>query len=573
MPKKRLFASIVLAGLLLQLPLPALALTKQVSGSEVVDKRHYPVIFIHGAAGSELDGAGGNYWPGTLWPTDTSFDKLALTPDGKKAADGGPGLWPTRVMRHGAGWEVDNFPDLTFASVYNGYYNYMEKEGFPYGKPGADGKVLYDFVYDWRFDNHLWTKNLDQKVDAVLKETKADKVILMGHSMGSLQIRLYMKDPKRAAKVGGVVFMGGPQHGATQVFWALTEGYNFGNRKVSNPKMWQIMQNWEAGYQLLPDWPVVRDKKTKRMWTLDEMYGDGFIPGEAYRTYKVMSETTPLPYGLPNAAFRKTVVPFHQELGDSATPYGGKYWLIRGDKVKTLQMLDATLVDVGLDRPLLKLERIESTDGDGTVPGKGYELGGVDEAIVVPGAEHGDIPSNAQTQVHLTRIRKEINDEEFRQDLADDVMRYAENRLADLQSRKTEDEQEEEPGMVRLFFGMFFGRKDEEKVKARDLLIAYARKTFRTARANVVIAESGGHPTDTVYLSLDSFVVSGHGTGGFVKPTVTARVDSYETFEKIVNHQLDARQAMKSGAVKLDGAGIGNGFKFKILQWVNKYMK
>ncbi len=581
--KTKLLAAVVLSCLLLQASAPfAYALTKQVDGFEVVDKRSYPIIFIHGAAGSELDGADGNYWPGTLWTNDNAFDRLALAPDGARPAPGaGVGVWPTKVMRYGAGWEMSYFPDLTFASVYNGFYNYLEKEGYHYNSPNPDGKVFYDFVYDWRQDNRKWTSALDQKVEAVRQATKADKVILMGHSMGGIQIRLYMKDPARAAKAGGVVFMGVPQHGAPQVIWSYTEGYNFGNKKVSNAKMWEIMKNWPAGYQLLPDWTAIRDKKTGRIWSTDEMYGDGFISDQEYQHYlkaKAAKQPYQITYGLPNAAFRRDVVPFHQALGDTAAKYNGKYWLIKGDGVNTLQLLDATLVDVSLPKPLLKLERIELKAGDGTVPAKGSDLKGVDSVILVPGAEHGDIPSNAVTQGHLTSIRKEINDEDFRTGLVKRATDYASSHLADLKTRhdaimaEQGGEKKEMSLIEAIFRALFFGQKDEEKVKARDDLFDRLARLFANARANVVIAGDDKKDTDTLYLKIENFAVTGSGNGGFTKPTVTVKVASYDVFNKIMSGQLDGRQALKSGQVDLVGSGFVEMLKLKALQWINKYI-
>ncbi len=573
-------AALTLVAVIAQfLPLPALALTKHGSDAKgnyaVRDKRSYPIIFIHGAAGAELDGAGGNYWPGTLWPNDDAFGELALTPDQKPTH--GAGVWPTKVMRYGAGWEMSYFPDLTFASVYNGFYTYMEGQGFAYNKAHEDGKVFYDFVYDWRMDNHRWTADLDKKVDAVRAETGADKVILMGHSMGGIQVRLYMKDPARAAKVGGVVFLGSPQHGAPQVFWAYTQGYNFGNKKVSDAKMWEIMQNWPAGYQLLPDWTAVRDKKTGRVWSLDEMYGDGFISEQAYSHWIAGGKQGQPLTGLPNAALRRSVVPFHQELGDTATKYDGKYWLIRGDKTNTLQLLDATLVDVGLSKPLLKLERVETKAGDGTVPAKGSDLKGVDEDIYVPGAEHGDIPSDSIVQGNLTRIRKEINEEDFRDGLVKQAKQFADHHLADLASRRKMLDEEDKngdgaPGLATIFWHFIFGVKDEKKVAARDELIDYASRSFQNSRVNLHIPANDKHKEDTLYATITGFQATDVGLGAIESPYVTINVKSYDVFDNLMKG-ADIRAALKNGDVDLVGGGFITKFKFKALQWINKYVK
>jgi len=54
--------------------------------------------------------------------------------------------------------------------VYQPFYDYMASQGFAYEEPKDNGKVFYDFVYDWRKDNRTWTPDLDRKVGPGLEK-------------------------------------------------------------------------------------------------------------------------------------------------------------------------------------------------------------------------------------------------------------------------------------------------------------------------------------------------------------------------------------------------------------------
>jgi len=67
------------------------------------------------------------------------------------------------------------------------------------------------------------------------------------------------------------------------VLWAYTYGYNFGNTKVSDTRMWEVMKNWPAGYQLLPDYPSIQDDATGKFWTMDQLLAGQFYSEQEYQ--------------------------------------------------------------------------------------------------------------------------------------------------------------------------------------------------------------------------------------------------------------------------------------------------
>jgi len=418
----------------------------------------------------------------------------------------------------------------------------------------------------------------------VLQETKADKVILIGHSMGGIQIRLYMNNPAYAQKVGGVIFLATPHHGAPQVLWAYTYGYNFGNKKVSDTRMWEAMKNWPAGYQLLPDYPSIQDDATGKFWTMDQLFAGQFYSEQEYQHVIAASTgrgSTYSPHaGLPNASFAKDALDFHKNvLGDSVKKYPWvKYYMVAGTGQDTVQYFSGKLVSrPGFNLPILELTKVKSTNGDGTVPAAGAKIDGVDGFVTVVG-EHGSIPSTPAAQAYVTQYRKIINDEEFRKRLDAAAAQYAVKKLpeaqrmrnAGLEAKPSGGDKEENIAMT-LFKLMFFGIPNEEKIAARDALQRDIARAFENQNVNVEITGSGDKPDDQLYLIIRNFEVADHGNGAASPSKTIVHVPSYEIFNDIVNGKLDGWQAYKSGTITVTGDGLINNLKMRFLSWLAKF--
>jgi pimeloyl-ACP methyl ester carboxylesterase len=569
---------IVLFVAILILPQTTSALVKKVGEATVTDVRDYPIIFIHGAAGSELEVAGNNLWPAYAGGlvNDSPALQLALNSDGKTDCCGI--VTAPRVLRYASGYDSIG---AGLVGIYAGFYDYMDAAGYAFEQPKEDGKVFYDFVYDWRKDNRDWTRALDLKVNLVLKETKADKVILIGHSMGGLQARLYMKDAKRAAKVASVIFIGTPHHGAPQVYWAYTEGYNFGNPKIGINRMWEVMKNWPAGYQLLPDYPAVQDESGK-FWTLKQMYAIPDFYSEQEYQHTLDSATgrnaTYHPTaGLPNHRLAEDQLAFHQNLGNSVDKYPWvKYFHIAGGGQTTLQYVRAKReIRPGFDLPVLVLERVESKNGDGTVAAAGAKIDGVDEYVTVTG-EHAALPGLPAVTAHVTRYREQVNNETFRFGIADLIKTYAEGELSTLAGYKkagsAQTQSKAQGDLIESIFRLLFtGQPDKEKIKLRDELRDRAVHAFENALVNVHISAEGAQEADTMYLVIKNFQVVESGHGEISPATVDVNVDSYTTLRALAHHEISAKNAYQSGKATFSGAGAIEGLKSKILQWVVRY--
>jgi len=318
----RVVISLIIVGIILLMPVNALVKEGTDSNGKYVveDRKKYPIIFIPGVAGSELYCANNNAWPGWLPQRATGgyFGEMEMDDKGRSKCN----IVPLRSIRKGLEFDLSFLGAYGIFGVYDDFFDYMGDEGYSLEENKETGLRLYDFAYDWRKDNHYTADLLDQKIDKVLGENKADKVMLMAHSMGGVIARLYMKDKEKAKKVVAVIFMGTPHQGAPKPFLAYTQGYNFGNTKISDTSMWEIMGNWEAGYQLMPKHSFIQEGTS--FWPVDKIYGDEWISLQEYEHYKDDPENWKLKYGLPNRDYAKKVVAFQNELGDKLDKYPTK---------------------------------------------------------------------------------------------------------------------------------------------------------------------------------------------------------------------------------------------------------
>jgi triacylglycerol lipase len=92
------------------------------------------------------------------------------------------------------------------ASLWNTMIGRFEKDGYP-------KSYLSAYSYNTSQSNKVDAEEVKSKVEALLKTTGATKVDIIGHSMGSLNSRWYIKFLGGEAKVDDWVSLGGPNHG------------------------------------------------------------------------------------------------------------------------------------------------------------------------------------------------------------------------------------------------------------------------------------------------------------------------------------------------------------------------
>ena len=123
------------------------------------------------------------------------------------------------------------------------------------------GYQVYPFDYDWRLDIEQIAQTLDARVNAILNETGATKVILIGHSLGGLVSRQYTLENSRADKVAQVITVGTPYWGAPETAYHMRKGtipMAPLNYVLSNSNVRTLHRNSPAVMQILPSQAYVQ---------------------------------------------------------------------------------------------------------------------------------------------------------------------------------------------------------------------------------------------------------------------------------------------------------------------------
>jgi pimeloyl-ACP methyl ester carboxylesterase len=213
-----------------------------------------PVIIIPGIMGSYLnhdDEDKTEVWPNlqTAFLTKDGFlDDLVLLDDAILNFD-------NDILTTGIFDMIDKFGFKI--DFFNGLITKLKSDGY------VEGESLFVFPYDWRLDiadnvmGHKYSKvqSLKDKIDAILKRAKSDKVDIVAHSMGGLLAKYYMKHVD-IAKVNRFVDIGTPHLGAPKAAKVLNygddAGFNIKGLGFNEEQIKKISQNMPSAYNLLP---------------------------------------------------------------------------------------------------------------------------------------------------------------------------------------------------------------------------------------------------------------------------------------------------------------------------------
>ncbi len=101
---------------------------------------------------------------------------------------------------------------MIFVHGFTGSAQQYEWQAMRFASNGYPKEYLNAFEYDspnYATTAPLVLAALDARIDAILQETGADKVELLGHSLGTFVSQSYLSDPTRAAKVAHYVNLDG----------------------------------------------------------------------------------------------------------------------------------------------------------------------------------------------------------------------------------------------------------------------------------------------------------------------------------------------------------------------------
>jgi pimeloyl-ACP methyl ester carboxylesterase len=210
---------------------PRIARAHAVRGQTIrlhVPHRILPIVIVPGILGSRLTDA---HTGKLVWnPTGTPFgagpesfrvdyDRLAqpapLEPDESHGFGDRASRQRVAHIRH-----YDNIVGDIYGTLAE---ELADLSGGDFESYGVKTRV-YCCGYDWRQDNAMSALRLAQVVDEALRETRAEKVILVAHSMGGLVARYYCHLLGGESRVHALFLLGSPTLGAPGAYVQLKTG-------------------------------------------------------------------------------------------------------------------------------------------------------------------------------------------------------------------------------------------------------------------------------------------------------------------------------------------------------------
>jgi len=150
----------------------------------------------------------------------------------------------------------------------------LKKQGY------VQHRTLFAMPYDWRYSSADNAKLLKDKIDVALRNSKAQQVHLVAHSMGGLLVReTLLSNPSYQSKVNRVIYMGTPFLGSPRAYQAIKFGYDFGIVTFVAQTGKIIAEYAPAVYELLPSQKYVSNtpflwKKQKDPYSYQDLTGE-----------------------------------------------------------------------------------------------------------------------------------------------------------------------------------------------------------------------------------------------------------------------------------------------------------
>ncbi len=600
----------ILIFVLLVIPANAFFLVEP--GYQAEAEYHSPIIFIPGVMGSILEDDNRYTTSDELWPGNPQEgrNELAFLDDGKSPEIEGSKIKATAVLRKT--WGSD---------IYQPFYAQMDKTIYKfngqYGETSYLRQAYFDHAYDFRRSTEYQIPLLDAKVKDVLKNTHSKKVILVAHSMGSLQAKMYAT--QNPDKIRAVILLSGPLNGAPRGFESLTEGYNFGaGPLISIPHVWEIGHNWPGIFHLSPNHPFAT--MNGQSMSLDDTFLKGInyqraqhIPGPVFADLHargihdpaaVTKELESKYTGLSKDIYKETVN-FRKKFDTFQTDPSIRVEIIHGDGQLTTQSFTVTdelytspntyptgervrvgmqMMDVTLPFKfsVRRFTQVNSKEGDETVHKKGFEWASAKKSETV-NAGHMVMAGTPETASKMMAIVEEINHDTRDKQWVEKIKWTADSNLAGVKMRAASAESQsqeygeaykeemkkenKDTGFINKMLGDIGGRG---KYAFLDNMIVGNKN-----RIQIVVPDLGDYDGKNkefkAWVMLDSYNVVDANIGSVSPADYVVSMDK-DTFLALMNNQMNLKQAWTSGAITISG-----GFRERLMgwvaSWVTKYTK
>ncbi|MDP2708760.1 MAG: hypothetical protein Q8O93_01750, partial [bacterium] len=343
-----------------------------------------PVIIVPGIMGSYLYSEGGNgseVWPNVakmLLPGDDSYlNELAMMANGYPDLNNSA-LKSTDIIRSIS--SNDYFQGLITELVNNGY---------------EEGKNIFVFPYDWRFDLN-WSANgipysgydsLKDKVEKIKAQTGAAKVNIIAHSMGGLVAKNYIKH-YGSGSVDKFIDIGTPHLGAPGTFKTLMYGDDLdinvlGKSILNSETIKNIAQNFPSVYQLLPSRNYFDSNDSDYAYYIYDMYD---LDNNGIKNRLDYAQSIEF---MKNIGRNNYLLSSNDALHNDLDNYSPKT-----DGIKTYNIMGCGSPTIGQIFVLNKEKSggyeygLKYISGDGTVPLRSAEALAADDSYYVKSAEH-----------------------------------------------------------------------------------------------------------------------------------------------------------------------------------------
>ena len=526
---------------------------------------HSPILFIPGIGGTYLvDGNGDELWPGGLWYYGDQ-KQLAFQDDGVTPTINGAVVRATTPIRIAAIAHKR-------VVVYDGFYRWMdENTSYTFrGRQGAylggRGRAYFDHPYDFRLPNERQIEDVEnstkKKVDELLSATTSDKIIIVAHSMGGYQARLFAE--KYPGKVKAIIFLSTPHHGAPRVLYALTEGYNLGAEHTYNETFWGFAKNWPGAYELLPDEPFVRDGNGN--WTLEQTFYGDWVSKQALDHYQkerwsnVSGQENAeeilrreLPRGLNSHQVARKMQEFRKRFNAITLDKKIRVELINGDNQPGTMFehvanpTEGTLTSgtwpfsktQKIPYPFMRFDPQREAKGDLTVSWKGLQWEGHHTQTV--NDEHGNVPNNQTALRMMMGVVEEINHDKRDDGWLQRINGTAESYLMQLRDKEAARKQaeayaekikeiEKQKGAGReINEGLLKRLKGDLEGRARKFVFGDLIEG-KTYRVNIVVPDAGQYDEENkdfhAWVVIDNMKLIDSGIGTVRPSDVTVTVKS-----------------------------------------------
>jgi pimeloyl-ACP methyl ester carboxylesterase len=215
------------------------------------------IVLLPGIMGSVLRKDGKVVWGldgGTLAKTLLSGggklrDALRIDTDDPGADDLGDGITATELMP-----DVHLLPGVWKIDGYSKVANAIQKHF-----DVAEGENFFRFPYDWRRDNRVSARRLQQASAGWLARRRQKfpdaKLILVGHSMGGLVSRYFLEVLDGWKDTSALITFGTPHRGSVNAIDAIANGVRKKKLGITFVDLTDMARNLTSLYQLLPIYP------------------------------------------------------------------------------------------------------------------------------------------------------------------------------------------------------------------------------------------------------------------------------------------------------------------------------